>query len=127
MNFDFFSSNIYRRATSAISVLWVIIGTSIYVSSFGWYNTWDELRETIPASLSWWIFLCHKMGVTVFTQYTPKIDPVVLAKSLSKGEYIPIQFEISFNLIGYLTYITVPILCIWALLYGYKWVVKIDI
>lgn len=127
MNLVFSSSNIYRRATTAISVLWLFIGTSIYISTFGWYNTWDEVRESIPSLLSWWVTLCYKMGVTVFTQYSSPIDTVAALKAINNNTYIPSKLEISFNLIGYLMYITVPIICIWALLYGYRWVVKEDI
>ena len=128
MTLKFFTSNIYHRATTALSMLWLLLGTIIYISTFGSYNNWDEVSEGIPAFVSWWIFLCYKMGVTVFDGYRPEVNTHTLLESIFNNKtYIPNQFELSFNWLGYLIYITVPVFCIWALMYSYKWVVNVDI
>ena len=114
-------SNIWLRAAAAVSLLWFIIGTVFYFGALGKCYHESETYCGLPSFIEWWAILSSKIGVPIFTTEIPKFGTV---PGWSPLDYVNAPFDAHFSFVGYVFYITSPIVFAWLLFAAIVWVLN---
>ena len=113
----FLSSSLWLRAVVALSSVWLLIGTAIYIYSLGYYEADANAYEKLPSPLAWWSIVCAKIGIPVFSFTGGGLR-------IKNGEFEFRPFELEFDPLGFTMFLLGPLLFSWIFLLTLMWVLK---
>lgn len=116
MAFKFPILNRWHRFGIALSVLWLIAGTGVYVSSLGLHEPGQMAYDHMPSALGWWAILCAKSGIPIYR--------LVNIPGSGLDFFTKSSVDLYFDLLGYLAFVLGPMLIGWIVLFLILWASK---
>ena len=101
----------YQRVAAVLAIAWIVVGTTIYISSLGHYEIGPTYWDKVSIIVAVWEKVCAFVGIPVFgVEYGP-------------GTLFAIKFfENTFHPLGFILFLLIPGALLVLAVFALNWI-----